>query len=189
MNTKDLEKIRTRVLASKRVNLFFNEKLNVQAANNPFRLRRSKSEDILGGARLVSEMKKNITHASMFDITAKCHLGNCRELNSMSYMLLKSQQIILPPEHNVHLITTCDFDHVFVAISDKQFLPGVFNLEYLGRSCVIYDKWTSDYYLPNVSVCNQFKHGLFNLPNPYQLFVREKISSSRMKKISEISDL
>ncbi|HHR4183580.1 hypothetical protein [Citrobacter cronae] len=189
MERSELQKIRERMLAAKRVDLFFKEKLNVQAANNPFRLKRSLSEDILGGARLVNEMKGNVTYASIFDLTAKCRLGNCRELNSMVYMLLKSQQIIYSKHHYVHLVLTMNFDHVFAVICDKKFLPGIFKIDYLGKTCVIVDKWTNDYYAPNISFLSQVKYHLNTLPNPYQLYIRRKIISDQLKASEKIPDM
>ncbi|HGB4478563.1 TPA: hypothetical protein ACLGU7_004883 [Salmonella enterica] len=190
MREQDRKLIKERMLAAKRViDVFFKEKINVQAANNPFCLQRSLSEDILGGARLVNDMRGNITHASIFDLTAKCHVGNCRELNSMVYLLLKSQQIIPPPNHYVHLILTMSFDHVFAVICDKKFLPGTFGIDYLGKTCVIIDKWTNDYYAPNISLLTQIRYHLSKSPNPYQFYVRRKIHSDRLKVSAAIPDM
>lgn len=191
MTERELMNIKLRITAAKRVMLFFKQKLKVYAANNPFRLERSVSEDILGGARMLNEMKNRVTHASVFDLTAQCHLGNCRELNSMAYMLIKTQQIINTPsdEHNVHLVVTNTFDHVFVVICDKKFLPGTFNMQYLGKTCVVIDRWTNDYYTPNLSICKQIKNNIVNIPNPYQLYIRRKILSNRLKASDNIPDM
>ncbi|RDA61916.1 hypothetical protein DVH07_18375 [Hafnia paralvei] len=190
---KDIEVkiVKNRIIAAQRVMFFFKEKLNVSAANNPFRLHRAASEDILGGARLISNMQKNITHASIFDLTAKCRLGNCRELNSMTYMLLKSQHILNNQleKHYVHIILTQFFDHAFVVICDKKFLPGTFNISYLGKTCVIVDRWTSDYYTPNLTTYEQLRNRLSNFPNPYQLYVRRKILSDRLTQSDKIPDM
>lgn len=189
MDTHEKKTVMVRMLAANRVNLFFKEKRNVQAANNPFRMRRTLSEDILGGARLVNEMRGNITHASIFDLTATSKLGNCRELNTMSYMMLKTQQIILPPSHYVHLVMTMNLDHVFVVICDKRFLPGTFGIEYLGKTCVIFDKWTNDFYAPNISLISQLKYHINKIPNPYQLYIRKRILSDRLKASDNIPDM
>jgi len=150
---------------------FFKEKKPIKSTNNVFDFTSTEDAETLYDYRMNHEN----TIIDTFNDAATTGIGNCDEKGRICYAALRSNPLMQPPMSNVTLCTAIDYDHVFVVVADMP-LEEATSVKDLGKSAIIVDGWTEDWYFPNLDLLYTKKHGLGNTPNPRQALVRHNIA-------------
>ena len=107
-------------------------------------------------------------------------VGNCHE----KARILATSLISNPRLKGCHVkvMSSIDYDHVYVVVTDHEIKGEVNSLSDLGDNAMIVDGWTEDFYFPN----QDYKIGHGNgVPNPRQAYVRRKVRNHAMEPTDE----
>lgn len=165
----------TRKQAAKSALKFFKEKKGVRSTNNPFAFTTAANQATLDHYR----DNNPDTIVQSFEDAASTGIGNCDEKGRMCYSSLASNPM-LNVGSVVTLCSAINYDHVFVVVADAA-VGGATNLVQLGKTAMIVDGWTEDWYFPNLGLVDSKWNNLGNTPNPRQLYVRNKISTHQFE--------
>jgi hypothetical protein len=156
---------------------FFKKIKKVRSTNNPFAFTTAANQATLDAYRDAPDKSNTITQG--FEDAARTGLGNCDEKARICYASLASN-----PRIGGSIVThaeSVNYDHIFVLVTDAPVPPGV-NLNTLGKTAMLVDGWTEDWYFPNLSVITALRNGLSNgVPNPRQTYVRIQIASHLLR--------
>lgn len=126
--------------------------------------------------------------------TMRTGMGNCDEKGKICYAALKCNPRLTDGKSAVSLVSSNNlakvmkngeeelkemgYDHVFVVVADMAVPDHFVKISSLGRTAMIVDGWTQDWYFPNLSVFDAKWHNLGNTPNPRQLVVRGNVKKN-----------
>lgn len=112
-------------------------------------------------------------------------VGNCGEKMAICYSSL-SRNPTISNNSSVTMCSTFCGDHGIVLISDNTIGNcQLVSLNKLNKMTMIVDGWTEDWYFPNLDLITTYTNNIGNIPNPWQLSIRNKVKHSAFLKIKE----
>jgi hypothetical protein len=113
-------------------------------------------------------------------------IGNCDEKARLCWAgLYGNPRLSVANGHKCSLYYGTNYDHVFVIIHDiHRLIPPVANIGTFGKTAIIIDGWTEDWYFPNMDMGDLPLSKYWNftsIPNPRQLYVRCNVASASVK--------
>jgi len=107
-----------------------------------------------------------------FSNAIRTGFGNCGEKASICYAGLAGNPALI----NNSVVTLCivkDKDHSIVLVSDALLdIQSNVRIRDLGKTAMVVDGWTKDWYFPNLDKRSTFLNHLENIPNPRQFSIR-----------------
>ena len=107
-----------------------------------------------------------------FSDAIRTGLGNCQEKASICYAGLADNPALI----NNSVVTLCaveNNDHVIVLLSDAALVAkSSVRIRDLGKTAMVVDGWTHDWYFPNLDILSAFSNHLDNIPTPRQFSIR-----------------
>ncbi|WP_019209977.1 hypothetical protein [Yersinia massiliensis] len=160
--------------------------LKVRSTNNPF-------VHVSNKKALAFEFGRYNGPQDLYTVeqrTRDTRIGNCDEKGKVCLVALMKLQEEGGLSRSDHKINFCKsfyydgimkkfygYDHVYIIISDPVgFIPT--SLKEFGKTAVVVDGWTEDWYFPNIGITSRenISLNLSNIPNPRQKVVRDKIA-------------
>ncbi len=161
--------------AAKSALKFFTKTRGVKSTNNPFAGTTNNDQRVLDSYR--NNNPDTITQS--FEDAARTGIGNCDEKGRMCYAALVSNPMILG-NSIVTLCSAINYDHVFVVVTDAP-IGNPAKVSRLGKTLMVCDGWTQDWYFPNLSLITAKVNGLGYVPNPRQIYVRIQVAAHLFK--------
>ena len=157
---------------------FFKDIKPVRSTNNPFDSVTAEELESFGDAREYWDFTGSSSITNSFDYSAETGVGNCDEKGRICYASLCSSPLLID---NSEIMMCSDnnedgYDHIFIVIADRYLFEPA-RIDQLGKTVMIVDGWTEDWYFPNLSAPEAVTAGLINPPNPRQLYVRNKVKN------------
>ena len=134
--------------------------------------------------RTLVQLRRGIDRRAMsrsLTVTMASRLGNCDEKAKLCLAgLIGNPRITVPNGHHCTLCRGLNYDHVFIVVTDLP-IPANTQLANLGRTAMVLDGWTEDWYFPNLPAENngwfdEFTH----LPNLRQAWVRSNTRAANI---------
>lgn len=159
--------------------------LKIRSTNNPFVHVSKRKAKAFGDARLSGPQDLYTVEQR----TLATKIGNCDEKGKICLVALMELQKVGKLSRSDHKINFCKsfffdgitgfnygYDHVYIIISDPgPFIPT--SLKAFGKTAVVVDGWTEDWYFPNIGFTERenISLNLINIPNVRQKVVRDRI--------------
>lgn len=159
--------------------------LKVRSTNNPFvHVSKKELEEFDKGRKNGPQDLYTIEQR-----TRSTHIGNCDEKGKICLVTLMELQKNGSLSRRNHKINFCKsfffngitghyygYDHIYIIISDPEAVMST-SLKEFGKTAVVVDGWTEDWYFPNIGFTDRenISLNLTNIPNPRQKHVRDKI--------------
>ncbi len=116
--------------------------------------------------------QSDISVMDSFNNAVRTGVGNCEEKACICYAGLAGNPAIM---HN-SIVTLCfvvENDHSLVIVSDTALgSQSNIRIRDLGKTTMVVDGWTHDWYFPNLDTRSAYLNNLGNLPNPKQFSIR-----------------
>jgi hypothetical protein len=170
----EIQVMKARRDAAKSALRFFKDIKGVRSTNNPFAGTTAEDQRTMNAYR--RDRNRENTFAQSFEDAARTGLGNCDEKARICYASLIGNPRLQGNSIVTHA-ESVNYDHIYVVVSDEALEPQS-NLSTLGKTVMIVDGWTEDWYFPNLSWGSAVRNGLTHgVPNPRQTYVRIQIAS------------
>jgi hypothetical protein len=163
--------MKTRRDAAKSALRFFKDIKGVRSTNNPFDFTTVEEN------RAFTNYRRNNpnTITQRVEDAMRTGIGNCDQKARICLTSLMSNPLLVG-NSTITLSESDNYDHVFVVVTDEPF-EGLVNLRNLGKTAMIVDGWTEDWYFPNLSLGTALVNRLTYVPNPRQIYVRIQLAA------------
>ncbi|MGL4553473.1 MAG: hypothetical protein ACRC33_20090, partial [Gemmataceae bacterium] len=150
--------------------------LGIRSSNKPWNKDKEQRGQDLGVQRATNNQQYWDDFGGYASVIAQSKLGNCWERGTV-FAYFASQSPDIGKSHLYRVEAARDgADHVWAVLTTGELTLGsTCHLSDLGKSGVVLDGWTEDWWFPNVGPLDTIAQNCWRGGNPFQLFMRAKI--------------